>query len=153
MRCVRSVARPARGSMAVAISSMTMLRRNTISNEPMWRCSSRTAIAIMAKQSTAPSIHSAPRSSWGFTHFSLCYLRRTMGTEEAYRRQIAALFERSPFYREKLAAAGFVSPQRAGGIADIAKLPFTEKDELRASQAAHPPLGSHAAIEMRQAAR
>jgi phenylacetate-CoA ligase len=76
-----------------------------------------------------------------------------MGTEKAYRRQVAALFERSPFYREKLAAAGFVSPDRVGGLERIGELPFTEKDELRASQAAHPPLGAHAAIDIRQAAR
>ena len=76
-----------------------------------------------------------------------------MGTDEAYRRQVAALYERSPFYREKLSAAGFVSPDRVGGIASIGKLPFTEKDELRASQAQHPPLGAHAAIDIRQAAR
>lgn len=76
-----------------------------------------------------------------------------MGMEEAYRRQVAALFERSPFYREKLAGAGFVSPDRVGGLERIGELPFTEKDELRASQAAHPPLGAHAAIDIRQAAR
>ena len=76
-----------------------------------------------------------------------------MGTDEAYRRQVAALYERSPFYREKLSAAGFVSPHSVGGIAAIARLPFTEKDELRASQAQHPPLGAHAAIDIRQAAR
>ena len=76
-----------------------------------------------------------------------------MGTDEAYRRQVAALYERSPFYREKLSAAGFVSPHSVGGIAAIGRLPFTEKDELRASQAQHPPLGAHAAIDIRQAAR
>jgi phenylacetate-CoA ligase len=70
-----------------------------------------------------------------------------------YRRQIARLFERSAFYREKLSAAGFVSPAAAGELGDIAKLPFTEKDELRESQAAHPPLGAHAAIPISQAAR
>jgi phenylacetate-CoA ligase len=72
---------------------------------------------------------------------------------ELYRRQVARLFERSPFYREKLKAAGLVSPADAGDLADIARLPFTEKDELRASQAAHPPLGGHAAIDISQAAR
>ena len=76
-----------------------------------------------------------------------------MGTDEAYRRQVAALYERSPFYREKLSAAGFVSPRSVGGVAAIGALPFTEKDELRASQAQHPPLGAHAAIDIRQAAR
>src|SRR5436305_8042093 len=76
-----------------------------------------------------------------------------MASDERYRKQIARLYERSPFYREKLAAAGFVSPQDAGGLADIGRLPFTEKDELRASQAEHPPLGGHAALEMAQVAR
>lgn len=72
---------------------------------------------------------------------------------QSYRTQIERLFERSAFYREKLRAAGFSSPQAVGGIERIAELPFTEKDELRASQAAHPPLGAHAAIDIAQAAR
>jgi len=74
-------------------------------------------------------------------------------SDEVYRRQVARLFERSGFYREKLARAGFVSPADAGGLADIARLPFTEKDELRQSQAAHPPLGSHAAVDIGEVAR
>jgi phenylacetate-CoA ligase len=73
--------------------------------------------------------------------------------DAAYRAQIAALFERSPFYRQKLTAAGFASPAAAGGLERIGDLPFTEKDELRASQAAHPPLGAHAAIAIGEAAR
>src|SRR5438552_7803434 len=70
-----------------------------------------------------------------------------------YRKQIERLFERSAFYREKLHAAGFDSPDAVGGIENIARLPFTEKDELRKSQAEHPPLGAHAAIDISQAAR
>src|SRR5882672_4289263 len=70
-----------------------------------------------------------------------------------YRGQIERLFARSAFYRDKLRAAGFDSPAAVGGIEDIAALPFTEKDELRRSQAEHPPLGSHAAIDISQAAR
>jgi phenylacetate-CoA ligase len=72
---------------------------------------------------------------------------------ESYRVQIERLYERSPFYRNKLRAAGFESPRAVGGLERIAALPFTEKDELRASQAAQPPLGAHAAIEISQAAR
>jgi len=72
---------------------------------------------------------------------------------ESYRVQIERLYERSPFYRNKLRAAGFESPPAVGSLDRIATLPFTEKDELRASQAAHPPLGAHAAIEISQAAR
>ena len=73
--------------------------------------------------------------------------------DEGYRRQIGALFQRSPFYRDKLCAAGFAAAEAVGGLERIAELPFTEKDELRRSQAGHPPLGAHAAIEISQAAR
>src|SRR5437868_2918754 len=76
-----------------------------------------------------------------------------MNADAAYRAQIAALFQRSAFYRHKLTAAGFASAQAAGGLERIAELPFTEKDELRASQWAQPPLGAHAAIDIRDAAR
>jgi len=70
-----------------------------------------------------------------------------------YREQIARLFERSPFYRRKLSAAGFGSPEAVGGLERIAELPFTVKDELRASQAESPPLGAHACIRPEEAAR
>src|SRR5687767_1436518 len=72
---------------------------------------------------------------------------------ESYRVQLARLYERSPFYRNKLQAAGFASPQAAGGLEAIAGLPFTEKDELRRSQAEHPPLGAHAAVRIAELAR
>jgi phenylacetate-CoA ligase len=57
--------------------------------------------------------------------------------DASYRNQIAYLLERSPFYREKL--AGF----EAGGLADIAELPLTEKDELRATCTPDNPIGTH----------
>jgi phenylacetate-CoA ligase len=73
--------------------------------------------------------------------------------DESYRAQVATLFERSGFYRQKLRAAGCESAQAVGGLERIAALPFTEKDELRRSQAEQPPLGAHAAIAISQAAR
>jgi phenylacetate-CoA ligase len=72
---------------------------------------------------------------------------------DPYRAQIARLFERSTFYRGKLQAAGFAAAEDVGTLERIGELPFTEKDELRKSQAAHPPLGAHAAIDIAQAAR
>jgi phenylacetate-CoA ligase len=71
----------------------------------------------------------------------------------SYPAQITRLFERSPFYRNKLQAAGFGSPQAVGGLERIAELPFTEKDELRKSQAEHAPLGAHAAVHISEVAR
>jgi phenylacetate-CoA ligase len=63
--------------------------------------------------------------------------------DASYRAQLAYLFERSAFYREKLAAAGFDSDRAAGGLADIAQLPLTEKDEIKATCTPDNPIGAH----------
>ncbi|MDQ4028471.1 MAG: AMP-binding protein [Actinomycetota bacterium] len=63
--------------------------------------------------------------------------------DASYRTQLTYLFERSPFYREKLAAAGFSSAAAGGGIAGIAQLPLTEKDEIRATRTPDNPIGAH----------
>ena len=56
----------------------------------------------------------------------------------SYQQQIRYLLDNSEFYQEKLASAGFDTPEKVGTLDDIAQLPFTEKDELRASQAPLP---------------
>ena len=58
-----------------------------------------------------------------------------------FRGQLAYLCERSPFYGERLAGHGEV------GLADIAELPLTEKDELRATVTAENPFGAHLCVE------
>jgi phenylacetate-CoA ligase len=63
--------------------------------------------------------------------------------DSSYRTQLGYLFDRSTFYREKLAAAGFPSPEAAGGLADIAQLPLTEKSEIRATCTPDNPIGAH----------
>lgn len=70
-----------------------------------------------------------------------------------YRRQLAGLIEASPFYRDKLAASGIRSVDDAGGLGDIDRLPFTEKDELRASRSAAEPIGTHRAVPLERLAR
>ena len=57
--------------------------------------------------------------------------------DESYRTQIAYLLERSPFYREKLGSS--VSDR----LADIAQLPLTAKEELRATVTPESPFGAH----------
>ncbi len=61
----------------------------------------------------------------------------------SYTTQLAYLFERSAFYREKLATAGVASAAAAGGLAEIAQLPLTEKRELRDSCTPANPIGAH----------
>ncbi len=70
-----------------------------------------------------------------------------------YREQVRYLLEHSEFYRDKLAAAGFRSAADVGGLEDIAALPFTEKDELRAAQASLPPFGAHLACNSERLVR
>jgi phenylacetate-CoA ligase len=63
--------------------------------------------------------------------------------DASYRTQLTYLFDRSAFYREKLERAGLASARAAGGLADIAELPLTEKGELRATCTAEAPIGTH----------
>src|SRR3954447_7471647 len=63
--------------------------------------------------------------------------------DTAYRAQLAYLLERSAFYRAKLGAAGIGSPDDVGGLGDIARLPPTEKAEIRATTTDAEPIGAH----------
>ncbi len=61
----------------------------------------------------------------------------------SYRQQIRYLFDNSSFYQRKLCEAGFDDAAAVGDLDEIARLPFTEKDELRRTQATAPPFGEH----------
>ncbi len=73
--------------------------------------------------------------------------------DESYRVQLEYLYERSPFYRDKLAAAGIASAAEADGLADIAQLPLTEKQEIRETVTAANPIGAHLAAERSEIVR
>ncbi|GHF39580.1 phenylacetate--CoA ligase family protein [Seohaeicola zhoushanensis] len=77
----------------------------------------------------------------------------TARNDAAYRAQIAYLFENSPFYREKLTNAGFADAGAVGGLADIAQLPFTTKDELRESRTKENAIGGHLAAPLGEIVR
>jgi len=68
------------------------------------------------------------------------------------RDQLAHVHARSPFYRRKLDAAG-VRPDAIRSYDDVRAIPFTEKEELRASQEQHPPWGDFGCITPREAVR
>jgi len=63
--------------------------------------------------------------------------------DASYRTQLGYLFDRSAFYREKLTGAGFSAAGAVGGLADIAELPLTEKQEIRATCTPENPIGAH----------
>ena len=77
-----------------------------------------------------------------------------LGVDDAsYRTQLAYLFERSDLYRAKLTAAGFPSAEAAGGLGDIAQLPFTEKREIRATCTPDNPFGAHLCVTQSEIVR
>ena len=63
--------------------------------------------------------------------------------DTSYRTQLEYLFDRSAFYRDKLTEAGVGSALDAGGLAEIAQLPLTEKGEVRATTTPENPIGAH----------
>ncbi len=62
------------------------------------------------------------------------------------RERMAYVIERSPFYRRKFDAAG-IGPDDIRTLDDVRRIPFTEKEELKASQAAKPPWGDVGCID------
>ena len=62
--------------------------------------------------------------------------------DQRLREQVAYVYQRSPFYRDKFDEVG-VEPGDITGVEDLHKLPFINKDELRKSQAETPPFGRH----------
>jgi phenylacetate-CoA ligase len=75
------------------------------------------------------------------------------GDDASYRGQLEYLLERSPFYRDKLGAAGVGSAHAAGGLAEIAALPLTEKAELKATATRANPVGTHLCVPRAEVAR
>src|SRR5829696_5912687 len=71
-----------------------------------------------------------------------------MSADAAYREQLAYLVERSPFYRDKLAGH-----DAGGGLDEIASLPLTTKQELRATVSAAAPMGAHVCVARAEIAR
>jgi phenylacetate-CoA ligase len=67
-------------------------------------------------------------------------------------RQLDYLFARSLFYQDKFRSAG-IQRKDYRKLRDLARFPFTSKQELRESQTAHPPLGRHIAADWRNVIR
>ena len=68
--------------------------------------------------------------------------------DASYREQLAYVLERSPFYRTKLAGV-----DASGGLDGIARLPLTEKRELKATCTPENPFGSHLCVAPSELAR
>jgi phenylacetate-CoA ligase len=72
--------------------------------------------------------------------------------EERLAQQVTRCYDVAPFYRRKLDDAG-VRPSEVERLEDLARLPFTTKDELRASQEENPPFGDFVCVDQLEIAR
>jgi phenylacetate-CoA ligase len=90
--------------------------------------------------SLEPDREMAPRST----------LSRLQGRR--LREQVRHVLANSPFYRRKLAAAG-ITEDSVRSLADLPRLPFTTKDELKQTQAEKPPWGDVLAVPVEDVLR
>lgn len=67
--------------------------------------------------------------------------------QQALQEQLTYLAANSGFYRDKFAGTG-IDLTKIQTIEQLQEIPFTEKQELRDSLAAFPPLGSHVAADL-----
>jgi phenylacetate-CoA ligase len=72
--------------------------------------------------------------------------------EKAFLRQLKYVWEKSVFSQKKFRESG-VELGDVRKLEDLSKLPFTEKSELRDSQIARPPLGTHIACPISEVKR
>src|SRR5258705_13778115 len=72
--------------------------------------------------------------------------------EERLRAALARVWEAAPLYRRMYEAAG-IGPDDVKGLDDLAQLPRCTKADLRASEAAAPPVGDYRCLGLRGAVR
>ena len=82
------------------------------------------------------------RVSRSLTPSALPWAEQSALDDASFRQQLAYLRERSPFYREKLAGT-----DPAAGLEEIAQLPLTEKQEVKATCTPEQPFGAHFCVE------
>jgi phenylacetate-CoA ligase len=71
---------------------------------------------------------------------------------QRFKDQMQYVYDRSPMYRRKYDDAG-IKPSDVRTLADIRHVPFTVKEELRESQAQHPPWGDFICIPPEEGVR
>jgi phenylacetate-CoA ligase len=71
---------------------------------------------------------------------------------DLFRKQMAYVYERAPFYRRKFDDAG-MRPEHIKTLEDVSRIPFTIKEELRRSQEEHPPFGDFHCIPPEEGVR
>jgi phenylacetate-CoA ligase len=72
--------------------------------------------------------------------------------DERLRDAVRRAYEHAPFFRRRFDEAG-ITPDTFNGLDDLHRLPIFDKNDLRADEAAHPPLGSYRSASLREITR
>jgi phenylacetate-CoA ligase len=74
--------------------------------------------------------------------------------EERLREMLGRAIERPvPMFARKLAEAGIAGPEDVQSLVDLERVPLTVKQDLRDSEADHPPVGDYRFVELSDCAR
>jgi len=96
------------------------------------------------------SYRPAPDEPYWFTRReTMAPVERDAAILERIRQVMTWCWERSPFYRRKWEEAG-IHPGAIRSLDDFERVPITTKEELRATQAAHPPFGDYLCVDARE---
>ncbi|HUC36163.1 MAG TPA: hypothetical protein VMR97_03470 [Acidimicrobiales bacterium] len=80
--------------------------------------------------------------------------RRRELQDERLRELVRKIFDVPvPLFRDKLVGAGITGPEDFSGTEDLTRVPLTVKQDLRDSEAEHPPFGNYRFTDVRAAVR
>ncbi|HEV7864283.1 MAG TPA: hypothetical protein VGR20_16365 [Acidimicrobiia bacterium] len=85
------------------------------------------------------------RRWWDETAQTLPHAELRRLQEERLRLAVRRAFDLAPFYRRRLESAG-IGPDDVKTLDDLARLPLVRKDDLRRSEAQHPPIGDYRCV-------
>ena len=102
----------------------------------------------------APTPRDPAQKFWDPAAQTLAPERRRALQDQRVRELVRRCLETpAPFFARKLESAGITSPDDVKGAADLAQIPLTLKQELRDSEAAHPPIGDYRFTQLRDCVR
>lgn len=102
------------------------------------------------RRSSAESFHDHDRAFYDEATQTMSRDELRALQDECVRALVRRALERPiPFVARKLAAAGIEGPDDVKGVDDLDRIPTTVKQELRDSEAEHPPVGDYRGTELR----
>ena len=102
----------------------------------------------------APEPRDPAQKFWDPDNQTMDPARRRELQDQRLRAMVGKIFEHPvPLFRRKLESAGIDAPAAVTGLDDLASIPLTVKQDLRASEAEHPPVGDYRFTSLQECVR